>query len=151
MPMSLDTEIEFHNYRDNELRPIFQPFGRPVPEPLNGETLSMFQRRAMNTAKQLSPDFKDVDIVNTNDSVFKLISKQIVDSVKREITNPTNVPPGELKQVIEYDAAGRPSYKFFGSPSSWMNQFTNGTRKRLIGIRTENIDGYNAKPTYTKV
>lgn len=89
MPMSLDTEVEFNNYRDNELRPIFQPIGRPVPEPLNGETLSMFQRRAMNTAKQLSPDFKDVDIINTNDSVFKLISKQIVDSVKREITNPT--------------------------------------------------------------
>jgi hypothetical protein len=51
------------------------------------------------------------------------------------------IPEGELREVKRYDQSGRVSLEFYGKPSVWLNQFSQG-KKRLVGIRTETQRGY---------
>jgi hypothetical protein len=77
---------------------------------------------------------RGIKIDDARGTAFDLLEKQIFEDARQEAIRPTNIPDGELREVRRYDETGRPFYEFHGKPSSWMSQFMNGTRKRLVGI-----------------
>jgi hypothetical protein len=110
----------------------FVPSG--APRPFTDEGPDLYRRRALPLVQNWAPNYKGVKIDDARGTAFDLLEKQIFDDARQEAIRPTNIPDGELREVRRYDETGRPFYEFHGKPSSWMAQFTNGTRKRLVGI-----------------
>jgi hypothetical protein len=116
---------------------ILEQHGRPSPRPFPDEKPSQYARRALPIVQSIVPGFKDLKIDQyLREPNFKYIESQIFDAARREARNPTNIPDGELRELKKYDDTGRRFYEFRGRPSTWMDQFINGTKKRLVGIKT---------------
>jgi hypothetical protein len=99
------------------------PFKRAAPPPLQGEQLDQYERRLTYEVQKVAPNFKDINLYDAKGDAFKLLKKQVYDDAKQEARRPTQIPEGTLREVVSYDQAGRPSYTYFGSPKSWMNDF----------------------------
>jgi hypothetical protein len=126
-----------------DLDPYFR-LHRPsgAPPPLEREPTTAYRRRLIETLQQHAPNFKDINVRHSTGSAFDYLEKEIKADVQREAARPTMIPEGTLKQVTSYDAAGRPSYSYFGKVSAWLDQFSS-PKKRLIGIKTSTDRGYN--------
>jgi hypothetical protein len=122
-----DLQVEAHQ--------ILSKFpGRQAPPPLQGEQLDQYDRRLTYEIQKVAPHYKDLNLYETRGDAYKLMKEQIKADALQEARNPTMIPEGTLKEVVSYDAAGRPSYTYFGSPSAWLKDFT-GEKRRLVGIR----------------
>ena len=87
--------------------------------------------------QSVAPGFETLKIDNyLREPNLNYIEKQVQEAARREAQNPTNIPDGELMEVMKFDTSGRPFYEFRGSPSVWMEQFSSGTKRRLVGIKT---------------
>jgi hypothetical protein len=117
-------------------------FNQSAPRAMDGETVESYRRRMATRIQQNAPNMKDINVRDARGSAFDLIEKQIYDDARREALRPTLIPDGELREVKQLDATGRPASVFYGRPSSWMGQFSNGTKRRLVGIKTETQRGY---------
>jgi hypothetical protein len=120
----------------------FNLFNRSAPRAMDGETVESYRRRMATRIQQYAPNMKDVNVRDARGSAFDLIEKQIYEDAKREAQHPTLIPDGELREMKKLDATGRPFLEFYGRPSSWMSQFSNGTKRKLVGIKTETARGY---------
>ena len=141
-PSCADKEREVQQARA-EYQDLLAPFNRPAPTPFPDENQDQYRRRVLPFVQSLVRGFETLKIDNyLREPNFKFIETQVQEAARREASHPTNIPDGELREVKKLDQSGRIFSEFFGKPSSWMAQFTNGTRKRLIGIRTETERGY---------
>jgi hypothetical protein len=134
-------EIEFarrHEAADELLR----PFNQYAPRYMEGETLNSYDKRLTARVQQYAPSMKDINLREATGSAFKLLQNQIYDEARREAVRPTTIPKGEMRELTKYDATGRPFLEFHGSPKSWMDDFANGAKRKLVGIRTESARGY---------
>ena len=111
---------------------MHRPTGAPPPMERENETA--YRRRMAETLQQHAPNCKDFNIRHSTGTAFDTLEKQIKADAEREAHHPTQIPEGELRQVTNYDASGRPSYTFHGSPKVWMSAFTS-EKKRVVGIR----------------
>jgi len=134
-------ETEFakaHEAADEVLR----PFKQFAPRYMEGETLAGYQKRLAGRVQQHAPSMKNVNLRESVGTAFNLIEKQIYEEARREAVRPTTIPEGEMRELTKYDATGRPFIEWHGSPKAWMDDFSNGAKRRLVGIRTENQRGY---------
>ena len=113
---------------------VLMPFHGAAPRSFTDEGHDLYRRRVLPMVQQHAPGFENVKADDARGTAFDLIEKQIYDAARQEARRPTQIPDGELREVVRYDAAGRPSYEFFGRPSAWMSQFSY-PKKRLTGIR----------------
>ena len=116
---------------------------RSAPRILEGEPLKQYEKRLTDLVKEGAPNYKDVNIYESSGSAYELIKKQIFDDARKEAKHPTMIPEGQLREVRKLDQSGRPFYEFHGKAGAWMQDFTTGTKKRLVGIRTQTEKGYN--------
>jgi hypothetical protein len=131
-----------------EYTELLRPFNRPSPTPFPDEHPDQYRRRVLPILQSVTPGFDDLKVDQyLNGSNFSYIEKQIQEASRTEARHPTRIPDGELREVTRYDQSGRPFYEFYGRPSSWMKDFTNGARKRLVGIKTTNVE----TPNYSNV
>lgn len=139
-----ERSLDYEEYTAERVRyqPLYESLNRAVPKPLEGEGLVPFKLRMLKDAQQLAPEYKGIDLHNVGLSAIRVFEPQIISAAMKELSHPTMIAEGELKEIKRTDPSGRPYYEFFGRPSSWMNQFTTGARKRLVGIRTANQRGY---------
>ena len=125
-----------------EYHELLAPFNRPAPTPFPDESREQYKLRALPIVQSVVPGFEDLKIDQyLREPNFNFIEKQIQEAARREARHPTKIPDGELREVTKYDQSGRPFKEFHGRPSSWMNHFTTGIVKRLVGIRTQNERG----------
>jgi hypothetical protein len=117
------------------------PFNKAAPRSLMDENVDLYRKRTLPLLQAHAPGFQDIKAEDARGSSFDHLERQIYEAAANEARFPTQVPEGELKQVTRYDAAGRPFYEWYGSPSAWMSQLTR-PKKRLIGICTETQTGY---------
>jgi hypothetical protein len=110
---------------------------KSAPRYMEGETTESYRKRLATRLQQHAPSLKDINVRDTRGSAFDLIEKQIYAEARREAERPSNIPDGELREMRKLDATGRPFYEFHGRPSTWMDQFSNGTKKRLVGIKQD--------------
>jgi hypothetical protein len=118
---------------------LHRPTG--APPPLEREPNSAYRRRLAEGLQQHAPHCQDFNVRHSTGTAFDTLEKQIKADAQREAVMPSVVPEGTLKEVVSYDAAGRPSRTFWGSPKVWMDEFAS-PKKRLVGIRTETERGY---------
>jgi hypothetical protein len=129
---------KFHETADEALK----PFKQFAPRYMEGETVDGYRKRLAGRVEQHAPSLKDINLRESVGTAFNLIEKQIYDEARREAVRPSNIPDGEMREVTKYDATGRPFLEFHGHPSNWMDQFSNGAKRKLVGIRTETQRGY---------
>jgi hypothetical protein len=108
-------------------------FNRQAPPPLQGEQLDQYERRLTYEVQKVAPNFKDMNLNDAKGDAFKLLKRQVYADAQQEARRPTDIPEGTLREVVSYDQAGRPSYTYFGRPSSWMNAFAHD-KMRVRGI-----------------
>lgn len=143
MPYANEAELaKLHEAADDVLR----PFNQFAPRYMEGETPAGYQKRLAARVQQHAPSMKDINLRESVGTAFSLIEKQIYDEARREAVRPTTIPDGELRQVTKYDATGRPSYEFYGRCGTWMNDFSNGCKKLVVGIKKDP----NARYTLTR-
>ena len=133
--MPWDTETEkyqiYEKWHDN----VFRPRGARAPEFLDKEPIDHYRKRLMTKAAPfVAADLQEVKADHLYGSALDHYEQRYFELAAAEAARPTNVPEGTLKQVTKYDQAGRPYYEYFGSPSTWMNDFS-GDKKYLKGIR----------------
>jgi hypothetical protein len=147
VPKQMSLEEQSDSYRvQAEYDDALSQHNRRATRQREGETLSDYNFRLLNEVKQFAPSFKNMNSRNVGSPALNVLKDQIIKEATKEAQYPTMVPDGTLKEVARYDVTGRKSLEFFGRPSAWMNQFAFGTRKRLVGIRTENVHGYIPNP-----
>jgi hypothetical protein len=134
MPYSDETELAkiYENADD-----LFKPYNRSASRYMENETPVSYRKRLATGLQQHTPSLKDVNVRDTRGSAFDLVEKQIYDEARREAERPSNIPDGELREMRKFDATGRPFYEFFGRASTWMDQFSHGTKKRVVGIKQD--------------
>ena len=121
---------------------ILRQQNRSAPRPFPEERLSQYEKRLTDEVRKIAPSFKDVNLYEASGTAFNFLKSQVYEDAQREALRPTQIPDGELREVKRYDQSGRVSYEYFGKPSTWMNQFSNG-RKFLRGIGTETDRTYS--------
>jgi hypothetical protein len=106
----------------------------PTPAYIEGEQFDHQRKRIMNKVRPfVSEDLQQVKTDDMFGSVLDHCEKQFMESARAEALRPTKIPEGTLKEVVSYDQAGRPSYSYFGSPRSWMDNFA-APKKQLVSI-----------------
>jgi hypothetical protein len=134
MPYADQAELaKLHEAADVVLR----PFNQFAPRYMEGETPAGYQKRLAARVQRHAPSMQNINLRESVGTAFNMIEKQIYDEARREAQRPTNIPDGELRQVTKYDATGRPFYEFYGRASTWMDDFSHGTKKRVVGIKQD--------------
>jgi hypothetical protein len=121
---------------------LLKPFNQFAPRYMEGETVDGYRKRLAGRVQQHAPTLKDINLRESVGTAFNLIEKQIYDEARREAVRPTTIPDGEMRELKRYDATGRPFTEFHGSPKAWLGDYSNGAKRRLVGIRTESVRGY---------
>jgi hypothetical protein len=121
---------------------VFKPFNKSAPRSVDGETVESYRKRLATRLQQHAPSLKDINVRDTRGTAFDLVEKQIYDEARREAVRPSNIPAGEMREITKYDGTGRPFYEWQGHASAWMGEFSNGAKRRLVGIKTESPRGY---------
>ena len=114
---------------------VSQLFGKSASPPIAGETLGAYKRRTVREWQKFSPAFKnsDLKVLQVADSVaFNVAIEDILVRADKEGRNPTAIPAGYLAERSEVKG-GHTFTRFYGRPSTWMNQFApTGRRVRRI-------------------
>ena len=121
---------------------VLRPFNQYAPRFMEGETVTGYQKRLAGRVQQHAPSMKDVNLRKFVGTAFSVLERQIYDEARREAVRPTTIPKGEMRELTKYDTTGRPFIEFHGSPSAWIDDFSNGAKRRLVGIKTETSRGY---------
>jgi hypothetical protein len=138
------TERETDNWQVKEQwhEKVFKPRQAPTPDFLDREHTDHYRKRLMEKARPfVAADLQEVKTQDLYGSALDHYEKRYLESAAAEAQRPTNIPEGELRQVTSYDAAGRPSYTYFGKCSTWLSDFA-APKKKLVGIRTHTERGY---------
>jgi hypothetical protein len=129
-------EERFYTDLQVEAEQVLSRFpGRHAPSPLQGEQLDQYERRLTYEMQKVAPNYKDLNLYETRGDAYKLMKEQIKADALKEARHPTQIPDGELREVVSHDQAGRPTYSYFGSPRAWMDNFAT-PKKMLVGIRS---------------
>jgi hypothetical protein len=139
MSFSDPTEIAVIQERADE---TLRMFNQSAPRDMEGETVTSYRKRLATRVQQHAPSMKDINLREATGSAFDLLERQIYDEARREAQRPSTIPDGEMRELKKYDATGRPMIEWHGSLKSWMGDFSNGAKKRLVSIRTESQRGY---------
>jgi hypothetical protein len=134
--MSYTDEAELAKLHE-KADPFFKPHNRSAPRYMENETPVSYRKRLATNLLEHAPSLKDIKVRDTRGSAFDLIEKQIYDEARREAERPSNIPDGELREMRKFDASGRPFYEFYGRASTWMDNFSHGTKKRVTGIKQD--------------
>jgi hypothetical protein len=116
---------------------LLRMHNRSARRPLDGETPMSYRRSLAGEIQQVTPNMKNINLREAVGTAFDLIEKQIYDEARREAQRPSNIPDGELREMRKFDASGRPFYEFYGRASTWMDDFSNGTKKRVVGFKQD--------------
>jgi hypothetical protein len=119
-----------------KLDEVLTPFNRAAPRSFTDESHDLYRRRTLPIVQQYAPNYQNVKVDDARGSAFDLLERQIYDDARQEAKR--QIPEGQLKEIVSYDQAGRPSYSYFGSPKTWMNDFA-APKKNVVSI----MDGRN--------
>jgi hypothetical protein len=100
-------------------------FGQKAARPMAGETLAAFKRGSVNQWRDLSPTYKDVNllVLAAADSIaFDVAVDDILACARKEGERPSRVPAGYLAERVE-SRNGHTYTRFYGAPKSWMAAF----------------------------
>ncbi len=108
---------------DSITRALVDPSG--APGAVNTEGLLEYRCRLLRQIQKYSPKYKDSDLSKVTDAaVFDSVEAEIVGAAEREMRRPTQLGPGELREVREHDRSGRVVSSFYGDSIAAWRAFT---------------------------
>lgn len=118
--------------------------GRKTPVPMQGESLLNYRRRGLNTLKDVSKRFKDIELgVVMNDSVgFNIIEDEMLKEIDKIARTDAAVPVGTLREVKKKLPGGHDAVEFLGNAADWMAEFSTG--KQFAKLHRHNANGHRA-------
>jgi hypothetical protein len=132
--MAWETGTDKYEIHDKWNEKVFRPRGTHAPELLDKEPLDHYRKRLMmKAAPFVAADLQEVKTDHLYGSALDHYEQKYFESAAAEAARPTNIPEGELRQVTKYDQAGRPFYEYYGSPRTWLDNFS-APKKLLVGI-----------------
>lgn len=104
---------------------VYQAWAQRAPDALLGEDLNGYRRRLLRPLQVHSATMKDVNLHGVNDSAaLAAIETTVYADAQRAARTPSDLGPGQLREVVRMDAAGRKISEFHGhSPAAWMDRF----------------------------
>jgi hypothetical protein len=102
---------------------VAQAFGDEAAPAVRGESLAQYRRRLLSGFKQHSPQWQSVDLTSFADKALDAVETQILADAYKAALDPTNVPEGTLREVIEVDRTGRKISRFVGSIEAFLSPF----------------------------
>lgn len=104
-------------------------WGKSVPHPWDHEEPDQYRRRVAHHHKQYSDAWKDVNLRELSGRALKNATQQIFkDSFEMAGSNEPWIG-GDLREVRKRDPeTGHLIKEFYGSPMSWMQQFSGSRR-----------------------
>lgn len=112
-----------------------QPFNQSAPRPFIEENRFQYESRTLPLLQKYAPGLEDIRSDDIREGpAFEHFRNQIHERAAQEARRPTQIPDGELREVVRRDATGRPFFEYFGKPSAWLKDFT-ANKKKLVGIR----------------
>lgn len=117
---------------------ILTNFGGRARAPLLGESLIAYRRHFVNSLKEHSPRWKDVDltVVAASDAVFGNIEEEVLRDAHAASTNPATVKPGELRMRTHRADSGHTIHTFEGHPSAWMDPIAGHVKQYAREFKT---------------
>ena len=120
---------------DDALREV----GIRAPEPILGQDPYNYRRKALHTFQcnhiPQNHELAKIDPYKLPAETLDIFEPKIINAAITELTNPTTVPPGELRQVDKFDRLGRVcEHNFYGE--SFVKQMGRPGR-RVTSFRTE--------------
>lgn len=112
---------------------VFLAFGQRAKAPLKGETPVAYRRRLLSELKGHSKTWGSFDLTGMDAKTLEVAEEQIYADALHASKNRTDIPEGELHEVVRTDEAGRKIREFHGKPRAWMSTFMT-TPGRLTAI-----------------
>lgn len=108
---------------------VAHAFGDAAPRPMQGETLLGYRRRLVSKFKKHSEDYKDIDITGAEGPMLAIIEKRVYADAMTAALHPTDLPDGQLREIVMPDRTGRRISTFHGkSPNIWLGDFKSPKR-----------------------
>jgi hypothetical protein len=120
-----------------------QPWDIRAPHPVLGEDIAKYRRDlAVKLKKQLpeAHELRQVQYRALNDSALSALEPQLYRAVHAEAHNPSTVPPGQFRRVVEVDQGGTKITKFIGQ-QSFVKDFTREGRRVVSFMHRYNTSG----------
>jgi hypothetical protein len=136
-PLQAESRGKFVEVQSKAER-VFQALGdsAPVPAFVEGETVAQYRQRLLRTLKDHSPRWKSVDLSLFAGDALDQVEHQVYADAMAGAYDPSTVPAGTLREMIETDRTGRRISRFVGDPSACWDIFKQPAR---------NVTGWNTK------
>jgi hypothetical protein len=82
---------------------VFNGFGQRAPRPLEGEALVDYRKRLATKLKGYSPAWKSVKFSQLPEEAFSIAETQVYADAALAASNPADLNPGELREVMKID------------------------------------------------
>jgi len=116
---------------------VFSVFGDSAPRPLQGESLLGYRRRLLGKLQQHSARWKSSDVTKINDEPsFAVIEDQVYADAAAAALKPSDLKPGQFREVIKPDRTGRRISEFVGNGSFVRSFKRPGRRVARFGQNT---------------
>jgi hypothetical protein len=129
---------DFHAAQEQQARAdqIYQALDShaPAPRVLEGEGPLGYRKRIASDLKRHSPTWRNVEVRDLPNPAFDVAEAQIFSDAQRAVYDPSTVPAGTLREVVEPDRTGRRITRFIGDPQDCWSAFKTPVR-RVIGMR----------------
>lgn len=105
---------------------VYTAYGEQAPPPLLGEATIKYRSRLLRPLQKHSEAWKDEDLtaLEPTKRAYDNAENAIYADALAHARNPTDLGPGQLREVIRVDrATGRRMTEWVGDPISWMQAF----------------------------
>jgi hypothetical protein len=119
------------------------PWDIRAPAPVLGQDIDKYRRSLAVKLKRLLPenhDLRQVQYKRLDDATISVFEPQLYRAVHDAANDPSTVPPGELRRVVEVDQGGTKITKFIGQ-RSFVHDFTRPGRKVVSFMHRYNTSG----------
>jgi hypothetical protein len=102
---------------------VARAFGDSVPTWTSSETELQYRARLASKYQPHSPAWRNVDLSRLGSDALNVAETHIYADALKRANDPSSVPPGTLREIVETDGAGRKISRFVGDPGVTWGQF----------------------------
>ena len=134
MPMSHDQLLQMQRSArviQERADEALMPWDIRAPAPVLGESFDSYRRNVAVKLKQLLPknhELRKVQFRRMDDYVLANFEPQLYKAVRDAAHDPSTVPPGQFRRVVEIDQGGTKMVKWIGQ-ESFVKDFTRPGRR----------------------
>ena len=148
-PMAADSFLQRRNRCldvQAKIDPVYLALGMQAPAPLAHEARRDYLLRLLQPIKRFDSAWSKVELAHLSGDALKVATDSIMGAAMVEAKNPTQVPPGRLREVVKHLDTGHVERRFYASPGTgavraWLTP--NSGRRYVTAINLKPQSGYS--------